>query len=80
MAEKAASEATQPVASTPEPAQPTLEARVAALEAAMSGHNHEVGTDLIRLIAAEAKKEVLAHLKRQFGAHIAHFLLDGMPE
>lgn len=58
----------------------SLEKRITALEEAMSGHNHEVGPDLIRLIAMETKKEVLAHLKRQFGAHIAHFLLDGMPE
>ncbi len=72
-------EAAQPAASEPE-RQPDLEARITALEEAMSTHNHGVSPELIAAIAQETKKAVLAHLKRQLGAHLAHFLLDGMPE
>ena len=61
-------EAAQPAASTPTPEE--LEARIAALEQAVSAHNHGVSPELIAAIAAEAKKEVLAQLRRELISHL----------
>jgi hypothetical protein len=52
-----------------------IDARLKAVEEAISTHSHGASPELVQYVASAAKEQTLAHLQERLGMHIARLLL-----